>query len=166
MNQDQEKCNSCGAVTLRGSGLVHEYMTSSSGCWEQFGLVLAREYSDPAFMKIHRVTVDTYAAQHGGGDPRAIQSVNVHLVALYLIHEINMSLDLIPGVMEKVIIKYKTTFKQLEPPTYEITANAAEILKAKSAEEHSKYVMNWSKSVWRSWSGQHKWIRELVESIL
>jgi hypothetical protein len=41
-----------------------------------YGEMLAREYGDPAYFRVHQLTVDTYAVQHPGPrERRAIQSV-------------------------------------------------------------------------------------------
>ncbi|MCP9491734.1 MAG: DUF5946 family protein [Solirubrobacteraceae bacterium MAG38_C4-C5] len=44
---------------------------------------MAAQYSDPERMAFHQLIVDTYAVQHPDGDePRAIQSVAIHLKTL------------------------------------------------------------------------------------
>jgi hypothetical protein len=63
-------------------------MESSPGCWQIYGEVLAREYSDAAFRSIHRLTVDSYAVQHPGQPTaQSIQSVCVHLKGMKLTPE-------------------------------------------------------------------------------
>jgi len=42
------KCPGCGGTFPLLGGPVHRYMESSPGCWAAYGVVLAREYSDPA----------------------------------------------------------------------------------------------------------------------
>jgi hypothetical protein len=67
-------------------GPVHRYMESSPGCWAAFGEVLAREYSDFNYARMHRLTVDSYAVQHPGQpSPQSIQSVALHLISLSLV---------------------------------------------------------------------------------
>ena len=71
-----EVCPGCGAGFAPFDGPVHAYLESSAACWNAFGQVLAREYSDARHAPIHRLTVDAYCVQHPGGDSRqAIQSV-------------------------------------------------------------------------------------------
>ncbi len=63
-------------------------MTCSTGCWARYGELLAVQYSDPQRMTFHQLVVDTYAAQHpDGAEPRAVQSVAIHLMTLYLFVE-------------------------------------------------------------------------------
>lgn len=55
------KCMGCGGVFAEIQGPTHRYLESSPGCWAAYGEVLAREYSDPAYFQVHRLTVDAYA---------------------------------------------------------------------------------------------------------
>ena len=41
-------CMGCGGLVPDITGPTHEYMESSPGCWQAYGEVLGREYSDPA----------------------------------------------------------------------------------------------------------------------
>ena len=78
MSPDAKTCGclSCGGVFPDIDGPVHRYMKSSPGCWAVYGEVLAREYEDPYFFEVHRLTVDAYAVQHPGStDRQSIQSV-------------------------------------------------------------------------------------------
>jgi hypothetical protein len=60
-------------------------MTCSPACWARYGELLSVQYSDPERMAFHQLIVDTYAVQHpDGDDPRAIQSVGIHLMTLCL----------------------------------------------------------------------------------
>src|SRR3982751_1269864 len=78
-------CPGCGASVPAFSGPTHAYYGEAPGCWALYGEVLAREYSDYRFARLHRLTVDSYAAQHPGRpEPRTIQSVAVHLIGLQL----------------------------------------------------------------------------------
>ena len=89
---DLRKCFSCGGKFPDIDGPVHRYMDSSAGCWAVYGEVLAREYSDPSFFEVHRLTVDAYAVQHPGAkDRQSIQSVGVHLIRLCLFLERDLS---------------------------------------------------------------------------
>src|SRR3990167_10869553 len=66
--------------------IPHPYIGAIAECWDVYGDILTKEFSEPAYFKAHRTTVDAYAAQHIGNqeDRRARQSANVHLIALYL----------------------------------------------------------------------------------
>ena len=78
-----EPCPGCGARYLpQVLDETHPYIGASPACWATFGEVLAREFGDTTFGRVHRQTVDIYAVQHPGTDDRRQrQSVAVHLVS-------------------------------------------------------------------------------------
>ena len=81
-------CVGCGALVPDVAGPTHPYIGASRGCWAIYGEVLAKEYGEYGYPPVHGLTVDAYAAQHPGTPSRqAIQSVAVHLIALYLVLE-------------------------------------------------------------------------------
>ena len=61
-----EICSGCGIALPAVTGPVHRYMVSSPACWAAYGAVLAREYGNPKYARLRRLTVDTYAVQHPG----------------------------------------------------------------------------------------------------
>lgn len=106
-------CFSCGGEFPETEGPVHPYMKSSPGCWATFGEVLAREYSDPAYFSVHRLTVDSYAVQHPGSkDRKSIQSVAFHLIRLCMFLEHNLVAEKANDLLLEVG-KYKHTFTWL-----------------------------------------------------
>src|SRR3954470_16111070 len=80
-----EPCPGCGRLYPGSDGATHAYIGASAGCWARYGELLALEYGDARLMRWHRLTVDSYAAQHPGVPARrSAQSVHVHLAGLYL----------------------------------------------------------------------------------
>ena len=65
-----ETCPGCGAAFPASDGPTHDYIGASAGCWAVYGDVLAREYSDHRFFRVHQLSVDAYSAQHPGGASR------------------------------------------------------------------------------------------------
>lgn len=61
----------------------------NSACWKRYGELLCAQYASAERMRFHLLIVDSYAAQHpGGNERRAIQSVGIHLMTLCLfLHE-------------------------------------------------------------------------------
>ncbi len=159
-NMDTSKCFSCGGVFPDIDGPVHRYMSSSPGCWSVYGEVLAHEYSDPAYFKVHRLTVDAYAVQHPGStDRQSIQSVGVHLIRLCLFLEYGLTADKANNaVLEAGKKKYSFIF--LEPPQSMGAMTAADVIRANSVEEHKAVVRDWARSAWEAWSMHHNTIRK------
>ncbi len=158
-------CTGCGAMFPASGGPVHPYMESSPACWAAFGEVLAREYSDIAYMRAHRLTVDSYAVQHPGRpSPQSIQSVTLHLISLCLILEHEVSMPRATTALQEGA-KYKSSFVWLDPPPMRGELTIADVHAAKSAEEHVRLVWDWAKSAWAAWSPHYDkiqaWLRKL-----
>ena len=154
------KCPGCGGLFDDIQGPTHRYLESSPGCWAAYGEVLAREYSDPAYGRVHRLTVDAYAVQHPGHpSPQSIQSVAVHLISLYLVLERNVDVRRATRAMQTAV-KSKGRFVWLTPPASRGSVTVAKVRVAKDAEQHEKIVRTWVASAWSAWSPHHATIRK------
>lgn len=141
------------------AGPVHRYMTSSPSCWLAYGEVLAREYGDPRYARLHRMTVDTYAVQHPGTEsPQSIQSVGVHLCRLCLVLEEGFSIEHANEAM-LAIQRVEGKFRWLQPPAKRGELTAADVLAATTPEEHLQKVEAWARSVWAAWTPYHATVR-------
>jgi hypothetical protein len=159
-------CPDCKALVDNIQGEVHPYFGANAGCWKLFGEILAREYGSLAYMKVHRLTVDAYAAQHPGrNEPRAAQSVNVHLMALYLILEKHMPFDFVTKALGKVVEKKKHNFTWLVPPSSLGAMTILDVAAANTPDQHAQLVWDWATSVWKAWEPRRKTIEELALSL-
>ena len=153
------KCFSCGGVFPDMEGPVHRYMKSSPGCWNTYGKVLAREYSDRAYFEVHRLTVDAYAVQHPGSvDRQSIQSIGLHLIRLCLFFEHGLTPEKANDAM-LYAGRSKHMLVWLEPPASFGTITAADVAEDLSIEEHKSLVRAWARSSWDAWSEHHDTIR-------
>ncbi len=153
------KCSSCGGEFPEIDGPVHPYMKSSPGCWATFGEVLSREYSDPEYFSVHRLTVDSYAVQHPGSkDRQSIQSVALHLIRLCMFLERDLVAEKANDVMLEAG-KYKHTFIWLAPPPFMGEITCADVAKTTTKDMHKKLVLEWARSSWDAWSSHHDTIR-------
>ena len=154
-----ETCPQCGAVTPPSEMETHSYFGASKGCWAVYGEVLSREYSDPKFFKNHRQTVDAYALQHpADNDSRAIQSVNIHLIAMTLLYGANLPAVKIPKVMDNIVKKSRKpshAFKRLIPPDNLGDIIVTDIIPLTALEEHLEGVDRWARNVWTAWKIHH-----------
>ena len=152
-------CPGCGASFEACEGPVHEYMESSPGCWRAYGEVLAREYGNPRLAPIHRMSVDTYAVQHPGGDSRqAIQSVGVHLTRLYLLLERGLPPERANDAM-LAIGKAKSQMVKLPRPASLGEITVLDVLAARDDEAHMAIVERWARCAWEAWAPHHDIIR-------
>lgn len=155
----ESACVGCGAMLPPAEGPVHRYMTASPACWAAYGAVLAREYSDRAYAKFHRLSVDAYAVQHPGSPcSESIQSVAVHLCRLCLILEGGASIERANDAM-LAVHKVERQFRWLEPPRQRGELTVVDVLAAQTPDEHARQVERWARSVWEAWAIHHETIR-------
>lgn len=150
MNQPFSICSSCGGTFTACDGPIHDYMTSSPGCWAAYGEVLAREYENLAlFAAVHRQTVDAYALQHPGdlSDRRAAQSVWVHYMALFLTMDKGWAANKIMPVM-KTLVKAPVPVIPLRQRGEGLTHSY--VLEA-TVEHHVHRVQAWAESAYKEW---------------
>jgi len=140
-------------------------MLSSPGCWAAYGEVLAREYQDRAYWPLHRLTVDTFAAQHPGVDtPQARNSVGIHLSRLLLILERSWPIERANDAMLAITAK-KMRYPWLTPPASMGDFTVKQVLAARDAVEHLNAVEQWAESVWQAWAGHHATVREWLRDL-
>lgn len=134
------------------------------GCWEIYGQILAKEYGEFRYPQmIHRMTVDTYAVQHPGKPGRqSIQSVNLHLVSLYLLIERGASGKLANESMKRVSENVER-LTWLTPPVPNGTLTVLDVVRAETLDAHAEAVKAWAKNVWDAWAPHHATIRSLAE---
>ncbi|MGI8658543.1 MAG: DUF5946 family protein [Candidatus Limnocylindria bacterium] len=162
-----EACPGCGArYAPHATDVTHAYIGASPACWAAFGELLAREFQDLAYGRLHRHTVDVYTVQHPGQDDRRQrQSVAIHLIGLC--HWLQHGLD-----AQRVIAATQTMLKGgrpdwpwLEPPAeYEITVQ--DVLTAESGDEHERLVRAWAERTWAAWSAHHDVVRRWAADAL
>ncbi|MGD0879160.1 MAG: DUF5946 family protein [Anaerolineales bacterium] len=161
------KCYGCSALVKNIPGEPHKYIGATSGCWEIYGEILAKEYGEYGYPEpTHRLTVDTYAIQHPGKPkPQSIQSVNVHLMSLYLVLEKGQSG---PEATKSIgeIIKHANNFVWLDPPTPNGQMTVLEIVVAQDLLEHQRLVELWARDVWKAWSSYHHQIQNMVKNYI
>src|ERR1700743_946623 len=154
------RCPGCGAEFPEQEGPTHRYVEWRPACWTTYGEVLAREYSDPAYFQVHRLSVDSYAVQHPGHEnPQAINSVAVHLIRLSLQLERQLTPEQANSAMVQATLN-KGRYHWLEPPLSLGEVTVKEVWKAGNVEEHIAAVRSWAKSAWQAWSIHRATIRE------
>lgn len=147
---------------------IHPYMTSSPGCWERFGLILAEQYN-PARMPFHQLTVDAYAASHPGlpgstaKDPRSIQSVAIHLMTLCLFVEHDT--DPVHGPKLHRLMVERPAFTQLAAPDFAERLNVSDMTLGASDELAREQAWAWARDVWDAHRANHDTVRAWLRSL-
>ena len=153
------RCPGCGVrVPGPADGPTHEYIESSPGCWAVFNELLAREFGDASYGRVHRHTVDVYAVQHPGtNDRRQRQSVALHLIGLCHWLEHDLEQDRLNAITQRLATQERD-WHWLEPPsTYDMTG--VDVLRARSGAEHRELVRAWAQSTWHAWAEHHAQVR-------
>ncbi len=161
-------CPDCRAEFPDGPGPVHPYLGASPGCWKAYGEVLAKEYSDIRYGRVHRLTVDAYAAQHPGREERrASQSVTLHLVALHLTLEAHASHEAARAALAALATPAakRRGFAWLRPPSSLGTLTVEHVRAAVDAADHCRRVEQWAACVWAAWAPHHPRIRGLAGAL-
>lgn len=160
------RCCGCGEDFPEITGPTHGYMLSSPGCWEAYGRVLAREYENQAYARLHRLSVDAYATQHPGVDTQqARSSVGIHLLRLCLMFEHRWAIERVNDTIPALTAK-KMAYAWLTPPPDRGTVTVKRVLAAESASDHLRAVERWAKSAWQAWAEHHVTVQGWVEKLV
>lgn len=139
-------------------------MTSSPACWAAFGAVLAREYSNPELMAVHRLSVDAWAVQHpGDGSRRAIQSVGLHLARLMTQLQDGLGGEAANAAMLAFAAR-KSELPEL-PPRARYAVTVADVTSVASHVEHRLAVRRWAEATWNDWADQHAFITRWTAAV-
>jgi CTP:molybdopterin cytidylyltransferase MocA len=161
-----EPCPGCGARYLpHVVDETHPYIGASAACWATFGEVLAREFGDPAFGRVHRHTVDVYAVQHPGTDDRRQrQSVALHLIGLCHWLEHGLEMERLNAITQR-LADADRDWPWLEPPSgYALTV--VDLLAARDGAEHVRLVRAWALACWDAWSAHRHSVRGWAQEAL
>jgi hypothetical protein len=153
------RCVGCGALLEEREGPTHRYLESSPACWAIYGEVLAREYSHPELMDIHRLSVDAYAVQHPGRESLStMNSAAIHLQRLCLILERGLPATSANDAI-KSLAERKQPYRWLTPPSSRGAITVVDVWRASSIEDHRRAVREWAASAWQAWAAHHVVIR-------
>ena len=161
-----EPCPGCGARYLpQVADEMHPYIGASPACWSTFGELLAREFGDVAFGRIHRHSVDVYAVQHPGTDDRRQrQSVALHLIGLCHWLEHGIELDRLTAITQR-LANDDRSWPWLTPPMgYPMTV--VDVLAARDGSEHVGLVTRWAETTWDAWAAHHETVRAWADEVL
>jgi len=154
-----EPCPGCGARYLpQAVDEMHPYIGASPACWLTFGELLAREFGDVTFGRVHRHSVDVYAVQHPGTDDRRQrQSVALHLIGLCHWLEHGIEADRLTAITQR-LANDDRAWPWLTPPVgYEMTV--VDVLVARRGAEHVRLVTRWAETTWKAWTAHQDLVR-------
>lgn len=163
---EMERCPGCGLELRKTDGPTHAYIGASPSCWALYNELHAGQYAGFGAMTRIRL-IDAYCVQHPGKpERRAIQSVNVHLMALYLQLEqgwdgaqVNLALQ--------SILSASPRFEWLLPPEPNGTLTVADVLNADTPERAAANIEAYARDVWKAWQPHRatalKWAERVMK---
>lgn len=151
MNTTEGVCEDCGAVVPEGK----------AGCLKLFEEILAREFSDYRYGRIHRLTVDAYSLQHPDKYMLSGKSFAAHLTGMCaaLEHEDALTLN---QTVQRWLSTNPRIDKPQDIPELRGGLNITYIFEAPDADEHVRRVREWARDVWGAWSAHHELARRLI----
>ena len=151
-NKSVDICEDCGAVVAEGK----------VGCLKLFEEVIAREFSDYRYGKVHRLTVDAYSLQHPDRYLRSGKSFAAHLTGIYAALESEDALA-VNQRMRKWLSANPKIEKPLRLPSRSGKLTIAFVHSAACADEHNKRVREWAREVWSAWSEHRALAKQLID---
>jgi hypothetical protein len=146
-------CPECGAVVSGGR----------AACQTLFDEVLAREFGDFRYGRIHRLTVDAYALLHPAEYMRSAKSYAAHLTGMYAALEGESGLETNQAV-QRWLNGPRVLPRPSEPPQRQRGAlTIAHVRDAVDPEGHVRRVREWAQSIWDAWREFHEIARRWVE---
>ncbi len=153
-------CPSCGLAAVDTGGPRPAEHAASAACFDRYGQLLARSYSNAAYRSAHQLVVDAYAAQHAGGTSRRqVQTVALCLMTLCLFVEDGVDPRNGPR-LHQLMVQHRPAFTWLQPPPQRDLLTVADVLGAADAAEHQRLVRDWAHQVWQAWQPHHLTVRQ------
>ena len=147
---DLGRCPGCGQELPVIDGAVHAYAGASSACWTRFAELGAT--LPPGGTPLRRLVTDAYMVQHPGvPERRAIQSVGLHLVALYLVLERGLPPDDLSATLQRALAR-PPAWRWLEPPVPNGTSTVVDLEAAIAAGRTAEAIEAYVRGVWDSWA--------------
>jgi hypothetical protein len=146
-------CLECGAAVPQGR----------EACQKLFDEVLAREFGDYKYARMHRLTVDVYALQHPVEYMRSAKSYAAHLTGMYTALEMGAAAE-----TNRAVQQWLNGSKVFPRPGNPAPQQRGELTiihvhEAVGPEDHLCRVHQWALSAWEAWRAYHHLARQWVE---
>ena len=150
----ESNCPECGAEAGGGR----------PACQQLFDEVLAREFGDYRYGRLHRLTVDTYSLQHPADYMKSGKSFAAHITGMYAALEVDE-----PWRVNERVQQWLNGAKSLErpgepPPLARGRLTILHVHHARNPEEHLARVREWAHSTWQAWATYHDMARRWIHA--
>jgi uncharacterized protein DUF5946 len=133
-------CAGCGLAVAGGE----------AGCQAIFDELLARDFGDATYFRVHRLFVDTYALQHPERYCASAKSFVAHLGGLCSILEHGAS-RAVGADWLRTWLDGTPAIERPAPPAARGAVTIAEVRAAEGPEAHGEAVERWARATWEAY---------------
>lgn len=154
-DQGAEPCRGCGLLVAGGTG----------GCRALLDGLLARDFSDVAYFRVHRLLVDVYCLQHPDEYCVSFKSLAAHLMHVCWSLE-HGGTSAVPNDRLRRWVERHPRLAKPDLPAFRGALTVANVAEAPDAETHGRAVREWALATWKAYHGLHQAAREWVRLAL
>lgn len=144
-------CPDCGAP-----------VADRDACRELFDGLVARDFSDLLYFRMHRLAVDAYALQHPDAYGRSAKSLAAHLTGVCVALERDAERTELNARIQRWL-STNPALDRPEPPAARGARTIADVVGADDPVEHERRVRAWAASAWEAWSAHQALARDWIE---
>lgn len=142
------------------AGQGHRYVGASPSCWACFSALVNAGEPPLAPHPHNALLLDAYMVQHPGQpSPPAIQSVAVHLLALYGVIEAGVGAGQVLWIRQRAVRgdapARHARFAWLTPPDFTGSLTFADIVSGATSQGRTAQAITYIQAVWTQWTQLH-----------
>jgi hypothetical protein len=158
MPERQEMTGPCSGCGLDVPG-------GTAGCQAIMDELLARDFSDINYFRVHRMTVDTYCLQHPDRYCVSAKSLAAHLTGLCWLIEHGGSRAVGSESLRRWL-NGSPGIEKPEIPSFRGRLTVADVAGAPDPGAHAQAVDHWARCTWEAYSALHSLARYWIEQAL
>lgn len=147
-----DACAGCGLSVAGGT----------AGCQGLMDEILARDFSDVTYFRVHRLMVDTYALQHPERYCASAKSLAAHLTGLCWLLERGGSRALGSEPLRRWL-DGRVDLEKPALPAFRGALTIADVRAAPDAESYASAVDRWARATWEAYAPLHGRARTWIE---
>jgi hypothetical protein len=151
-------------MSMPCTGCGWEAPEGSSGCQALFGEFLARDFSNVAYGRSHRLIVDTYCLQHPDRYCVSAKSLAAHLGGLCRAFEHGARPEAYQALQRW--LNGRSSIEKPELPSSRGAVTIADVQAASDAAGYAQAVERWARSTWEAYAILHPMARRYMDEAL
>lgn len=151
-----ERCAGCGLAIDGGT----------AGCQAIIDELLARDFSDVSYFRVHRMVVDVYSLQHPDRYCASGKSLAAHLTGLGVLLERGGSRAVGVEALRRWL-NSNARIERPEIPSYRGRLTVADVRRTTDPQAYAEAVERWARSTWEAYAAlqplARRWIAEALD---